>query len=219
MPHGGVSKPRLVLASASPRRRELLALLGLPFEVIPSAYEEHLPAEHGAPARLAVRLARAKAAEVAARCPESVVIGADTIVILGRRVLGKPRDTDDAAAMLRLLSGRIHRVITGVAVIDTRERPASVLEGAESTRVEFRRLERAEIKAYVATGEPMDKAGAYAIQGRGAILIRGIRGDYANVVGLPVTRLAGMLRDVGVQVLGLVASRGDRSSSWANLTD
>jgi septum formation protein len=200
--------PPLILASASPRRRELLALLGLPFEVDPTGEEEALPAEHAAPARVAMRLARAKAAAVAARRPGCLVVGADTIVVLGRRLLGKPVDPEHARAMLRALAGRAHRVVTGVAVIDRRRHPATEQVSAESTRVEFRPLDPREIAAYVGTGEPMDKAGAYAVQGVGSLLIRSIHGDYPNVVGLPVARLARLLRNLEVPILGLPDSRG-----------
>lgn len=203
--------PPLVLASASPRRRELLGLLGVPFEVIPSRYEERMPAEHRAPARLATRLAREKAAEVARRCPGRIVIGADTIVVLGRRVLGKPVDAADARAMLAALGGRAHRVITGLAVIDGGS--GRTLLGMETTRVEFRQLAAAEIEAYVATGEPMDKAGAYGIQGVGGLLATGVRGDFNNVVGLPVTTLMLLLRDLEVEILGVRAVVGKDANS------
>ena len=231
--------PQVILASASPRRRELMRLLGVPFEVLASAVEEDLPAESARPSSLAIRLAHAKAAAVARARPGSIVIGADTIVVLGKRLFGKPADDEDARAMLRALSGRSHRVITGLAVIDTRVRPGgcsssssrtrrsaspagiggssrtttrTTIEGsalpapltaAETTRVDFRELDPAEIDAYVATGEPFGKAGAYAIQGQAALFATGIRGDYANVVGLPVARLASMLRARGVSILGI----------------
>jgi septum formation protein len=193
------SVPRLILASASPRRQELLGLLGLPFEVIPSAVDE---AEHagegGPPARTARRLAEVKAEEVATRHPHALVLGADTIVVLDDAVLGKPGGADDARRMLALLSGRTHQVITGIAL-----RGAGLAASdAVSTDVTFRELTPREIDAYVATGEPMDKAGAYALQGRAAVLIEGIRGDYTNVVGLPLPRLAALLRRQGIPILG-----------------
>ena len=194
---------RIVLASGSPRRRELLGLLQVPFEVVPSAYEEHTPSTHADPAALARHLAEAKARDVAERYPDALVIGADTIVVLGTTVLGKPRDEADAERMLGMLSWQAHQVITGIAILDTRSNPTIVETAAEATQVTFRELAVEEIRAYVATGEPSDKAGAYAIQGYGSILISGIQGDYPNVVGLPLTRLAQLLRARGVSVLGL----------------
>jgi septum formation protein len=196
-----VSEP-LVLASASPRRRELLGLLGLAFEVEVSRFDEPSPETHSHPSDFAATLARGKAEEVARRRPGRLDIGADSLVFLGQRLLSKPSGPEDAARMLRELSGRTHQVITGVAL---------VLHGAEEevercfhtvTEVRFRALTDAEIQAYVATGEPMDKAGAYGIQGFGGLLIEGIVGDYPNVVGLPVTPLALALRDLGYPVLG-----------------
>ena len=188
----------LVLASASPRRRELIELLGVPFEVDPSAYEEPAPETHPDPAEFARSLALAKAEEVAARHPERLTLGADTIVVLEHRLLAKPADAADAKRMLRELSGRTHQVITGVALVSDGESRSF----HTSTDVTFRELEETEIRAYVATGEPMDKAGAYGIQGHGGLLIEGIRGDYPNVVGLPLAPLALALRELGIPVLG-----------------
>ena len=188
----------LVLASASPRRRELLALLGLPYEIAPADVDESLH-DHLPPAERARRLAEEKACAVSRRRPEALVIGADTLVALDPHVLGKPRDEEEARSMLALLSGCAHEVLTGLALA---VRGEPVCGDVVATEVRFRSLSHAEIDAYVATGEPMDKAGAYAIQGRGAILIEGIRGDYPNVVGLPLTRLAILLRGVGVTILG-----------------
>jgi septum formation protein len=196
--------PPLILASASPRRSELLRLLAVPFEVVPSAYEEHMPETHPDPAALAIHLATEKARDVATRGGRlhgPWVLGADTIVALGARLYGKPRDTADAHRMLRELSGQTHEVVTGVALLRAGE--AEVHAFATRTEVTFRTLEPAEIEAYVATGEPADKAGAYAIQGHGAMLIEGIRGDYPNVVGLPLMPLGLLLRRLGVLVLGL----------------
>jgi septum formation protein len=193
---------QLVLASASPRRKELLALLGLDFEVVPSAYEEVLPEVHPDPAALAVHLAGEKARDVARGRPDAAVIGADTVVALEGRIYGKPEDRADAARMVRELSGRTHQVITGVAVASG-PGEASLRSFAVTTDVTFRALEDAEIAAYVATDEPLDKAGGYAIQGYGALLISGIRGDYPNVVGLPLAPLALCLRELGFHVLGL----------------
>lgn len=186
----------IVLASASPRRRELLGTLGLDFKIEPAVGEEHTP-EHGDAAETVTALARAKAAEVAAKHPQDIVIGADTVVVADGRILGKPRDAADAAEMLRLLSGRSHTVCTGLCLM----RGDTVLTHAEETAVHFRALTDAEIAAYVETGEPMDKAGAYAIQGLASLFITGIEGDYFNVVGLPLCALGTMLQQMGVSLL------------------
>ncbi len=186
---------KLILASASPRRRELLGHLGLPFDVIPATGPETPPA--GADAgQTALALSRAKAREVADKYPDAVVIGADTVVELDGDILGKPRDQADAKRMLRLLSGREHRVYTGVTVI-AGERAESAWE---RTRVFFRPMTEHEIAAYVATGEPMDKAGAYGYQGRAGLYVEKIEGDYFNVVGLPLCRLGRMLAKLGVRL-------------------
>ena len=175
----------IILASGSPRRRELLEMLGLEFEVRPARGGEH-PPEHAGPEEIVLALAGDKAAEVAEHCaPENVIIAADTIVWLEGELLGKPRSEEDAARMLRELSGRSHEVWTGVCVL----RGGEKLLGAERTLVRFRRLEESEILAYIATGEPMDKAGSYGIQGIGGLYVREIHGDYNNVVGLPIARL------------------------------
>jgi septum formation protein len=183
-----------VLASASPRRRQLLDLIGIAHEVRPANIDETMrPRE--TPRRHAERLAREKATAIAKRDPDLITIGADTIVVLNRKVLGKPRDTDDAARMLALLSGREHLVTTAVAV----SRGKKLRSAVEEVRVRFRRLRDDEIEAYIATGEPMDKAGAYGIQGYGATIVERIEGDYFAVMGLPIVRLIGLLRDVGVR--------------------
>lgn len=174
-----------------------MGLLGLEFEVQPSQVDE--TGEEGDPRVLVQELALKKAREVAGRAGDAIVIGADTVVVLESHILGKPVDEADAARMLQLLSGRTHQVMTGLAVLGCGE----PLVGVEVTDVRFRELRPAEIEAYIATGEPMDKAGAYAIQGRGSVMIEGIRGCYFNVVGLPVSKLAGMLRHCGVPVLGV----------------
>jgi septum formation protein len=188
-----VSECRVVLASASPRRRQLLDLIGIEHEVRPANIDESMrPRE--APRRHAERLAREKATAIAKRDPDLITIAADTIVVINRKVLGKPRDTDDAARMLALLSGREHVVTTAVAV----SRGKKLRSAVEEVRVKFRRLRDDEIEAYIATGEPMDKAGAYGIQGYGATIVERIEGDYFAVMGLPIVRLIGLLRDVGV---------------------
>jgi septum formation protein len=189
-----VSECRVVLASASPRRRQLLDLIGIAHEVRPANIDETMrPRE--APRRHAERLAREKASAISKRDPDLITIGADTIVVVNRKVLGKPGDPEDAARMLTLLSGREHMVITAVAVSRGRKLRSAV----EEVRVKFRRLRDDEIEAYIATGEPMDKAGAYGIQGYGATIVERIEGDYFAVMGLPIVRLIGLLRDVGVR--------------------
>lgn len=190
----------MILASASPRRRALLAGLGLTFQVVPStASEEAVPGSE--PGALVEELARRKAAAVAASLEEPderLVVGADTIVVLADRILGKPRDEAEARSMLTALSGRWHQVFTGVAVID----PVSgrTVSAHETTRVKFRCLAARDIAAYVATGEPLDKAGAYGVQGKGALLVECIDGCFYNVVGLPLVKLAAVLREFGFDV-------------------
>ncbi len=188
---------KIILASASPRRRELLGGLGIgDFEVCPPDFDEGSVTERD-PVERVRRIAEGKAASLAGRLPEALVVAADTLVFLDGEILGKPRDGEDAFRMLTLLSGREHRVATGVAV--TRR---GVLEsGVEVTAVRFRNLSAEEIRRYIATGEPMDKAGAYGIQRLGGLLVSGITGDYFNVVGLPVCRLGRMLRRFGVELL------------------
>jgi septum formation protein len=186
---------RYILASASPRRRELLALAGLDFIVRAPDTEEILGPGWDA-AEAARSLAAQKAGAVAARYPGDCVIAADTVVETGGALLGKPRDEADAARMLRLLSGREHRVVTGVCL----RLGAAARVFSQETRVRFYPLNDAEIAAYIRTGEPMDKAGAYGIQGRGALLVESIAGDYCNVVGLPLARLARELRGFAGEV-------------------
>ncbi len=182
----------LILASASPRRAELLRNAGIPFIVEPAHVpEQPLPSEP--PLRYAQRLARAKAQTVFARNPDNVVLGADTVVVVDEHLLEKPQDEQDAARMLRLLSGRAHQVITGVCVLA----PGHEQTEAEITEVRFGRLTDAEIAGYVATREPMDKAGGYAIQGIASRWIERIDGCYFNVVGLPVPRVYRMLQVLG----------------------
>ncbi len=189
--------PALVLASGSPRRRELLAMFGLPFAVLPARGAEIPPPGLG-PGETAEALARAKAEEVRVLCaPDAVVIAADTVVELDGGLLGKPKDGADAARMLRALSGREHRVFSGVCVC----RGGRLLLGHEETAVRFRPLAEAEIAAYVRSGEPLDKAGAYGAQGLASLFVEGIRGDFFNVMGLPLCRLGQMLKELGVELL------------------
>ena len=190
----------IILASQSPRRRELLGQMGISDFIIRPAQGEEKAAPGLSPAQLVEALSLQKGVEVAAAsAPGDLVISADTVVAVDGRVLGKPHSREEAAAMLASLSGRTHTVYTGVTVC----RDGDVLTEHEATAVRFRSLTSGEIAAYVATGEPMDKAGAYGIQGYGALLVEGIEGDYCNVVGLPVCRLGRMLARFGVDVLAL----------------
>lgn len=186
-------KPKVVLASASPRRRELLALIGIDHVVHPANVDEtmapgEVPTEH------ATRLAVDKACAIARTNPDAVVIGADTVVVLEGKVLGKPATTEIARDMLSTLNGRTHTVITAVAVAYG----GVIREGAEQVSVTFRRLSDDEIDAYVATKEGMDKAGAYGIQGFGATIVERIEGDFFAVMGLPLVRLVRQLADAGL---------------------
>ena len=190
---------KIVLASQSPRRKELLGRMGLEFVTQASKIDES--AFDGLEAReLVATLSREKAQWIARQLDgETLVIGADTVVVRDGAALGKPKDAEDAVAMLLSLSGRDHQVCTGVTVC----RGDRVLTQVEETQVTFRELTEAEVRQYVSTGEPMDKAGAYGIQGLGGLLVEGIRGDYSNVVGLPVCRLGPMLKGFGVDCLAL----------------
>jgi septum formation protein len=183
----------LVLASASPRRQELLRSAGFSFTVQAADIDE-TPLAGEAACDCAERLAREKALAVSRTRPHDTVLGADTIVVVDDAILGKPRDAGDAARMLRLLSGRVHAVITGVCVVEGSE-SQRLRTASETTLVTMSVLSDEEIRGYVATGEPMDKAGAYAIQGLAARWIPRIKGDYSNVVGLPVALVYRMLRE------------------------
>ena len=185
-------RPRVVLASQSPRRRELLTLVGIPHDVRPANIDERYLAGE-TPQGHAERLAREKASAI--REPDTVVIGSDTIVVVDGDVLGKPRDTSDAVRMLRRLSGRSHTVITAVAV----SWKGNLQSGVEQVGVAFHALSDADIAAYVATGEPMDKAGAYGIQGFGATIVARVDGDYFAVMGLPLQRLVRLLATLGLR--------------------
>ncbi len=182
-PKGEGLLPRLVLASTSPRRAEILRAVGWPFEVGAANVDEAMEAQETAVAYVE-RLARVKAERVAIARQSEVVLGADTVVVVDDLVLGKPRDEGDAHRMLRSLSGRWHDVLTGVALVCVGDKRSVVAH--EKTRVRFAAMSNGEINWYVSTGESMDKAGAYAVQGRAALFIEAIEGDYWNVVGLPV---------------------------------
>ena len=188
-----ISDIAVILASASPRRRDLLKLVGVAHEVRPADADESYSVGEDAAAH-AERLARAKAAIIAAGAHESLVIGADTIVVIDGQVLGKPRDREDAARMLRLLRGRTHIVMTAVAVAFQ----GRLLSDVEKVSVTFRDLADEEIEAYIATNEPMDKAGAYGIQGYGATIVRRIEGDYFAVMGLSLVRMVALAAELGV---------------------
>lgn len=189
---------RLILASASPRRKELLENLGLDFEIITSDCPE-VREERLSPRRVARKLALGKAVEVAGKIDSGIVIGADTLVVLEGKMLGKPCDHGDAVNILKRLSGKSHEVITAVAVIDAAT--GRTLQDEGITQVHFRELSDDEIGRYVGTGEPMDKAGAYGIQGKGILFVEGIEGCYTNVVGLPLPALAKMLSRMGYPLL------------------
>jgi len=181
----------LILASASPRRLEILQALGWRFQVLPSSLaEEEMP--HPDPVEAAKILALHKAREVASQVKEGMVLGADTLVHLDGRSFGKPKDAEMARKYLRALSGRTHQVTTGLALIDSTDGREEVAE--ETTRVKMHHLSEEDIQSYLESGEPFDKAGAYAIQGKGFILIDKIWGCYTNVVGLPVGRLRELLQ-------------------------
>lgn len=183
----------IILASASPRRKELLSTAGLEFTVRVADVEEVID-ENATPDEVVMSLALQKAQAVAQADPTATVIGADTVVVLDGEILGKPVNEQNAIEMLTALSGRSHTVYTGVAIINGEK----IKNFCEATQVEFFPLTEDEIRSYVATGEPMDKAGAYGIQGKGCVLVRKIDGDYFNVVGLPVSRVCRELRDFDV---------------------
>lgn len=196
----------LVLASASPRRQELLRNTGIPF-VVHSTDIPEIPKPGEAALAFAERMAKEKAQAVLSQRPGAVILGADTVVVVDHQILGKPADQSDAARMLRLLSGRTHTVITGVCLLRTENRePGTGFCDirSETTLVTMDDLSDRDIAAYVASKEPMDKAGAYAIQGKASVWIPRIEGDYFNVVGLPIALVFKMLRQHGVQVDGRV---------------
>ncbi|HWP97184.1 MAG TPA: Maf family protein [Syntrophomonadaceae bacterium] len=189
---------KIILASQSPRRKILLEQLGLQFTCIPAYIDEKNPPNHS-PIEAVRAIAQMKAAWVAGQCKTGLIIAADTVVICAGRVLGKPVDSEDAFASLALLSGQSHQVVTALCLYDA-ARGNYFLEH-EVTRVFFRIIEEEEIRAYIRSGEPMDKAGAYGIQGRGAVFVTRIEGCYFNVVGLPLYRLDKMLKEQGIAVL------------------
>ena len=187
-------KSQVILASTSPRRQELLGLLGIQFETIPSRVEEFF-FEGESPREHVLRLARAKAEEVAGQHPGRWVLAADTVVEIDGRVLGKPKDHREAEEMLRMLSQREHRVLTGYCILNSLS--SQKKEGKVTTWVKFKALSAEEIRWYVGTGEPFDKAGGYAIQGRAAFMVEEISGSYTNVVGLPLSEVVEALQELG----------------------
>ena len=195
---------KIILASASPRRKELLAKAGISFTVIPAAGEEKRTSEN--PGEAVQQLARDKAEWVAqslAECEEgTLVIGSDTIVVFENRILGEPKDRRDAAETLEKLQGNTHQVYTGVTVLERKAGKWVEHTFFESTDVTFYPVSREEIQDYIATGEPMDKAGSYGIQGLFGIYVKGICGDYNNVVGLPVARLFHEMKKSGINLRG-----------------
>ena len=191
-------KKPVILASASPRRKELLGLIGLEFTVDTGACEETMDIGLS-PLELAKFLSLKKAEAVTSRHGNAIIIAADTFIVFRGTLMGKPRDAEDARRMLRTLSGKTHSVITGYTIIDTEHQKK--LSRAVETRVSFKRLTKEEIEAYVRSKEPLDKAGAYAIQGLGAVFVRKIEGDYFNVIGLPLSSLRDSLKKFNICVL------------------
>jgi septum formation protein len=192
--------PELVLASASPRRRQLLGRAGIPFRVVPADIDEAArPGE--TPRELVLRLAGEKARAVAAKLgagPPRLVLGSDTIVVIGEDVLGKPRDPADAVALLGRILGRTHSVLTGVALLD--ERSGLLRSRCVASQVVMRAASAAEVRVYVAGGEPLDKAGAYALQGEGRKFVERVIGSETNVIGLPLDETLALLREAGLAV-------------------
>lgn len=192
---------RFILASASPRRRELLKQIGVTFEVMPAKGEEVITKEQ--PEQAVMELSRQKAEEIAAGIQDEqvLVLGADTVVVYDGKILGKPKDETDARAMLSMLNGRTHSVFTGVTVIVIRNGKSEIHSFYEETKVTMYPMTDAQILYYIQTGEPMDKAGAYGIQGKGAVFIEKINGDYNNVVGLPVAKIFYKMLESGIEIL------------------
>ena len=188
---------KIILASSSPRRKELLEKIGLKFEVEPAGGEEIVGIDLE-PHEMVRKLSREKAEAVARKHNSGVIIAADTVVLMDGKILGKPQSPTEAKEMLRSLSGKAHVVITGFTIIDTAQR--RILSKAVETKVYIRELNPGEIDAYVKSGEPLDKAGGYGIQGLGSVIVEKIEGDYFNVVGLPLSVLAESLKEFGVDV-------------------
>lgn len=192
-------KKKIILASQSPRRKQLLEQIGLDFEIIPSNFEENMEGEKFSP-KLIETLAYQKALEVSQRNDEqALIIAADTVVILGKDLLGKPKNEQEAKIMLQKLSNKTHKVVTAIAIIDKYENK-TLINHAES-KVTFKKLSDREIQDYIKTGEPMDKAGAYGIQAYGSIFVTKVEGCYNNIVGLPLNLLSEMLKSFSVYLI------------------
>lgn len=189
---------KIVLASASPRRKEILEITGLDFQVCASDYKEDLNPSFK-PHKLARFLSRKKAEAVAHKYRDAVIIAADTFIYFKNSLLGKPRTAEEAEKMLGLLNGKVHSVITGFTILDTGSE--KIISKSVVTKVYVRKLTEEEIRAYISSGEPLDKAGAYAVQGLGAVFIEKIEGDFFNVMGLPLAALSESLKKFGVHVL------------------
>ena len=189
---------KIILASASPRRKELLEKIRLKFEIDPSDCEEDINPEFD-PQEIVQQLSIIKAKSVAARHKNALIIAADTIGVMGDKILGKPHTEDEACKMLHEISGKSHLVITGFSILDTATN--KIVTGIVNTRVYIKKLTGQEIDAYVKTGEPLDKAGAYAIQGIGAVIVEKIEGDYYNVMGLPLNALTEALKEFGINII------------------
>jgi septum formation protein len=187
----------IILASASPRRKELLQKIGLRFEIEPSGYEEEIHAELD-PNEVVLQISIKKAQSVAAKHKDAVIIAADTIGVIGNKILGKPHTENEARKMLKEISGKAHSVITGFTVLDTATN--KIFSRTINTKVYVKNLTTDEIDAYVKTGEPLDKAGAYAIQGLGSLIVERIEGDYYNVVGLPLAALTEAMKEFGINI-------------------
>ncbi|HVZ66909.1 MAG TPA: Maf family protein [Patescibacteria group bacterium] len=189
---------KIILASSSPRRQDLMKFLGIPFDVVSSDFDEtRIPDTDYK--QFVEALSFEKAKVVAAAFDDAIIIGADTVVVLDGKVLGKPKDKEDAAKTLKLLSGTKHLIITGYTIFDTKT--GRVVNGSVESAVKLKVLTDSEIKAYIETGEPMDKAGSYAVQGIGGLFVERVEGDYFNIVGLPLKDLRRHLADFGVKTL------------------
>ena len=193
-----MKKVKLILASGSPRRIELLRMLGCKFQIVPSKVEEKINPRLS-PIENVKRLSRQKALDVASKISDGIIVAADTDVVLNGKILGKPKNKKEAKRILKDLSGKEHRVITGLAVIDAKTK--KILQDTVVTKVKFRKLNNELIEKYIASGGPLDKAGAYGIQGRAALLVESIKGDYFNVVGLPLNALNQLLEKFGVSLI------------------
>lgn len=193
---GNIENIRIILASASPRRKDLLEQVGARFEIMPGEGDEVITKT--LPDEAVEELSRQKAEEIARRVSEpAIIIGADTVVAIDGKILGKPKDEEDAASILSSLQGRTHQVYTGVTIIMKDGKKEKYVTFSEATAVTMYPMSDMEIRNYIKTGEPMDKAGAYGIQGKSAIFVKGIQGDYNNVVGLPIARLYQELKKEG----------------------